>query len=982
MATFDIKQDAPGLLRSEALNITLKFDRTSPTTGRVSWNIPSPAAGCAANDQAYCGIVVTLDNTPISGSKIPVNGTVYSSDPTANSSLFAGDKIGTSLVIGAFYNDRTTTFFDITGLTPNTPYYVSGFPADCQYRYHREGVHAYSLDYTNRGSDGTSGTQIVILNSNQPTPGVSPDDFTGLMPGIAYDFQCQLGIIPKPRTPVDPVYCNPAPLTYTLRVNGTEAATFSDLVNAINKAFALIDNTAQGPSAPNTGLFYFDTVTNILYQWNGSENVEIPVIVQSTAPNLVVIGTYWFNPTTLELKFWNGATWGIVSVITSTTDPLLPIADVTYWFNGTNGYIWNGTTWCKSITYIQGTDPSTAVPDLNGSYWINSATGVIYKWDNVFDMWVVVDPIQYFENPSNLTVGTYWFDESSNQLYSWNTPVAGWNIQVNLSISEHEPTTPASGKFWYNPSTQELKQYNALTEVWTDLEVISYPTDPTIRSSCDLWWDTNDQTLFVWDELNTAWAMIIAVYDQAIDPAAAPIIANNAIWYDSVNNKLYVWQNNCFMLVDFINYPTDPTAILPGIVWYNPIAQVWKYLEPTFEWTNILPIQTNDDPTSLPVGTYWYNTTNSSLQIWNGVSWITMLFTSTNPTPIEGTLWFDSSTNTLMIWNGVSWIIAPVKGTVELDCHGNLLFTDTSVGSLSFISVTDGTLFKSLSTPLVFNSQKPGTDGVSNQPSYEEIDIGTDGSADERLKLMNEIRYELGYPVVDVELTNEQLDYAITRALNELRQKSSIAYKRGFFFMRTEPESQRYLLTNKVGGFNKIVDVIGIQRLTSSFLSSAHGAGVYGQIVLQHLYNMGTFDLLSYHIMAEYTKTMEILFAARLTYTWNEQTRELWIHHRFPYSEPYVSVECSVERTEQDIISDRYSRPWVRRYATAVARLMLAEIRGKYSTLPGASGSITLNANDLRVAAKEEMEACLQEIADYVADMPEQFGMATQLIFG
>jgi hypothetical protein len=218
------------------------------------------------------------------------------------------------------------------------------------------------------------------------------------------------------------------------------------------------------------------------------------------------------------------------------------------------------------------------------------------------------------------------------------------------------------------------------------------------------------------------------------------------------------------------------------------------------------------------------------------------------------------------------------------------------------------------------------------------------------------------------------MDYAIDKALSEYRAKASNAYRRGFFFMAITAENQNFILASKISGMNKIVDVMGCYRLTSSFLSSAHGAGVYGQIVLQHMYNMGTFDLLSYHIMAEYTKLMEILFAARLSFTWNEQTRTLHLQNRFPFNERQICIEATTERTEQDLLTDRYTRPWLRRYALAVTRLILAETRGKFSSLPGASGAITLNASDLRQAASTEIEALLLEIDQFVADKPEEYG--------
>lgn len=986
MGTFDIKIDAPGLLRAESLNISIKFDRTGPYTGRISWNIPTPAAGCSSLDQAYCGMLVTLDNTPASGTKIPVNGTVYNSDINVDTNRFAGDLCGTAKVIGAFYEDRTTTFFDIQGLTPNTPYYISGFPMDCQHRFFLEGVHAYSLDFNSDSNktNGTNGTQIAILNIAQSPSGVSPDEFTGLMPGINYEFDIQLGVIPTPRTPVDRVYVNPTPTQYTIPVSGSNSAKYKDLVVEINKNLALIGNIPQGPTAPNTGTFYWDNDASILYKWNGTSNVVVDnVIVQSTSPDTVINGSYWYNPSagTLSVRSTPSigpATWDPVAIITSTINPLAPISDKSYWFDGTNSYVWNGYSWCKTQTYIQDIDPSVYVRDLIGSYWFNNVSGILYKWDNNMEMWITTDAIQYHEDPHHLTIGTYWFDESSNTLQSWGYPAIGWNQQPNLSVIESAPSIPAPGKFWYNPASQELKQWDGLLLKWNPLLVLSYPMDPTITKFCDAWWNTETNVMYTWDGINSTWIPVVHFYDQINDPSAPVVVANGATWFCPILKQLSVWNKNCFVPVDYITYPTDPTKTLPdGLVWFNPTNNQYNVFHAATEWTSILPVITTNDPTILPVNLPWFNPISKSLQVWNGLSWISILFTLTNPAPVMGTLWFDTNSNTLLSWNGISWVATIPKATLELDAHGNFLFTDTTVGSLSFVGLTDITLFKSLSTQYRFNSHQPGTDGVSDQPSYNELGIGTDGSIDERLTVMNEIRYELGYPVMDVELTPEQLDYAITKALGEFRTKSSLAYKRGFFFMRVNPETQRYTLTNKVGGFNKIVDILGVQRLTSSFLSSAHGAGVYGQIVIQHLYNMGTFDLLSYHIMAEYTKQMEVLFAARLTFTWHEQSRELWIHHRFPFSEPMVSVEATVERTEQDLLTDRYTRPWLRRYALATSRLMLAEIRGKYGTLPGAGGGISLNASDLRMAAKEEIDICIQEIDDFIADRPEEIGLGS-----
>lgn len=979
MSTYDIRNDAPGMLRLEAVNITLKFDRTGPTTGRISWNIPSPAPGCTSDSQAYSGMVVTIDTSPTNSTKLPTKGQVYNSDVTADANLFAGDSLGTSLVVGAFYDDRVTTFFDVTGLKPNTPYYVTGFPVDSQYRYFIEGVHAYSLDYTNRGSDGTSGTQVVVLNADGQTMGLDPETYTGLFAGTAYDFSIQLGPDPKPLRPVSVTEFHPAAPKYAITIDGENAQTYTQLVVAINKAFALLKTTTQGPTAPNTGSYYYSSAQKKLFQWSGSEYIELSVLVRATAPNTLVVGTYWYNDATKVLNLWNGSAWGTATVLHVNHDPMVPVPDQSVWYNGTTAYEWNGATWCELTTFAQATDPSLAVTPAPDAFWYNTTQKLTYKWNTAAEMWTTVTAVQATVDPNTPATGSFWFNDLTNQLYKY---AAGWALQTNVAISEYEPTFPASGKLWYNPTTQTLVQRDSTNTTWASQVVITLGQDPTARASCDLWWNTTTQRMSVWDKLNNVWVQSSQFFQQSTDPSSPPALSNGTAWVNTATGVLTTFSNGCFSTADVTYYATDPrSGIANGIVWHDITSDQW-YARVSGAWSQINPVITQADPSAFATGTFWFNTTNSGLNSWNGISWVSTTYSSSSLVPAKGTMWFDTSVNVLKLWDGAMWSLATPYATVEIDSNRNLLFTDTTIGSMSMIRITDGTLFQSLETSAMVDTPRQGNDGVSSTPMYNELGIGTDGNDAAREKLQTELRFELGYPNVDAELTKDQLDYAIDKAISEFRARSSLGYKRGFFFLTVNPNEQRVILSSKVNNHNRIVDVMGVFRLTSAFLASAHGAGVYGQIVLQHMYNMGSFDMLSFHIMSEYTKLLEILFAGRVTYTWNEQKRELYMHNRFSQREQIVAIEATEERTEQDLMVDRYTKPWIRRYAAAVCRLMLAESRGKFGSLPGAGGNITLNAAELRQAGKEEIEACILEIENYVADRPEEYGIGTQFLFG
>jgi len=361
-------------------------------------------------------------------------------------------------------------------------------------------------------------------------------------------------------------------------------------------------------------------------------------------------------------------------------------------------------------------------------------------------------------------------------------------------------------------------------------------------------------------------------------------------------------------------------------------------------------------------------------------------------------LWFDTTVSILKEWDGTTWLASTLVAVPTLTSGGDLRITSSTTGSGSYVLVVEGEgwLF-GWTTPLG-NAEEAvlGTDGIVPEPSYSQIGIGDDGTPDQRRELMDSIRQQLGYPVVDVELTKYQLDTAVTAALESLRKRSAAAYHRAFFFVDIPPGEQNLLLTNKTVGFNRIVNVMGAYRVTSSFLSTAFGSGVYGQIALQHLYTMGTFDLLSFHLVSQYIETMEMLFASRLTFMWNEHTRQLSFFQTFGAGRnstdtgsgasgipaERVLLDCTLERSEQELMTDRWTKSWIERYASAEARMMLAEIRGKYASLPGAGGGVALNAGELRAIADADKEVCYQQLEDFIVNDVENYGIGSTFVIG
>lgn len=1030
MSVFDSPNDTPNQIKHEGDTITLTFAPGKPVTGQgtVSWNIPAPMLGCASDSPgAYCGIVILLSENALTVDNAPQDGVLYEADNSANIDIHAGDTINGALVVGAFYEgekksrgEELTTTFTINDLDPRKSYYVVGYAVDCQGRYHRDGARAYSDNFGDLAEPGTPGSQVVVFNDNN---GTLPTDGTGLVPGMTYEFEIA----------INPNFPN-AGTQQIVKVSedGMNLGTYQDIVDAINEAIAKGGNVPQSPVPIDQGRYYWDGSS--LYQWDGNNNQPVDTIVEPTDPATVAVGDYWYNPDTDTLTIRSATpSWDPVSVISYVEEPTNLTMGDDFWFDGTNAYRYCTETWCEEIVHVQNFDPLTQpVPECS-VYWYDETNSVLNNWNHDFEQWEQVFAIQWDVPPNSLAAGSYWYNDSNEELnlYDGATFSSVTYIRLN-SDPVIAGVTVVDGDLWFNWETEELFEWDDTGSTWVSLSVLVWPDDPTDTLSCDLWWDTTTDRLYKWDSVNLEWDEVGEFTQAETDPYAQPVLEYGELWYNPDTSEMKRWDGVRWLDVTHIEYPTDPTLPAVGTAWHDTANDLW-YSWDGAAWVAFDPTDSPDDPTILPANAIWYDTTNDALYQRIGAAWVAIPFSTTPYYPTHGDKWFDSTNDVLMEWvrnpdrdpsdplsNQGSWVEVTLPARAAFDNNGNLVLYTTGTGTDQFIAILipDGTeyatyeglatgdagydticcfddydklpgttvgadtfLFSYLSPPAGIMYFDIGEDGVHQLPAYEQLGVGDDGSPDERREIADWVRSQLGYPVVDVELTTKQINEAIDFALEAIRQRTSIAYQRSAFFLDAKPGHQHYLLTDRVCGFHKVVTVMAAYRFTSAFLSTAHGAGVYGQIVLQHLYNMGTFDLLSYWSVTQYVEQLEHLFATRLVFHWNESERQLSFYQSFTVQER-ILLDVMIERTEQSILKDRWIRTWIKRYALMKSMEVLSQIRGKFASLPGAGGGVSLNAADMMTKATELKEELDAEIEDYVTNDPEDIGLHSTMILG
>lgn len=926
---FELNSQTPFQLRNETRSINVSTTR-SGTDITIKWNIPAPLNGDTSSFRAYNGVVIIASKAPFYASL--EDGKKYEADPTVSDSLHAGDKIGDLLVVGAFYNDTTTVQLVVTDCIETQPYFFHLFPVDKEFRYDDIGVASYELLLQQKDDlfKSSQGFQKFNLYGKLASDNIT---YYGSPTSVTLKINAE-GII------------------YTITYNTSSVVTYNDLINYINNFFKseTADYTSTLPYNQNSLWFK----NNKLFKWDGYEFQLQTLNIQTTQPHSMNVGDYWLNGSVL--KIWNGASWTTTPFTSFSSGPEnIPTDSV--WFDGTDAYKWNSTYWLPTDILVQNTDPH-ATPFVDGVYWLNNNSLYFITANVLQPQTAIVSDV----DPMTPSTNDFWVNIKDKQLKQYNG--SSW-INKPVTFGKGCDLSTVTTQYYYDTVTHQLFDTILDTEL---TNFVVWNSDPTLLPTNTLW--LNGNSLFI--RLDNMWKPL-SLSTSPTNPTLPAVIPFGMLWFNPDTSQMNKWIGNVWEKIDYIDSTTDPLVFVNNTsLWYNTTNGKLYKLQGT--WVEQTPVyRTATDPSQATIGEFWMNGT--TLTVWNGIAYVPVVYSTTSPAPSYGFVWYNSNDNNLYQWNGSSYVaIDPI---VKVTWDAGLVFTDTKYGSDSYVCVLEySPLDGSLNDPIL------GNDAVSRTPMQYETNIGgNDGSIDERLYIIDSLKRRLGYPIMVAELSDQQINDAIDRALRVLRLRSSVAYNRMVTLMEMRPNVSTYVLSNRKLGYHKITDIMAVYRLPSSFLTAVGSQQIYGQLVLQQLYQAGTFDLVSYHLISSYIKMLEKMFASKITYNWRERTRELVVYNTTGRNE-IVLLDVIVERTENDLFNDRRLQDWIERYALSECREMLADIRGKFGSLPGPNGGISLNASEMRETARQEKEQCFAELQSFIVEQPEEFGGYSTFIVG
>lgn len=462
------------------------------------------------------------------------------------------------------------------------------------------------------------------------------------------------------------------------------------------------------------------------------------------------------------------------------------------------------------------------------------------------------------------------------------------------------------------------------------------PSNPT---NGQVYFDPTINRAYVWNADALTW---LETNNATVPTGLNPLVSPQQIHFNTLTSTLKVFTSGMWVTANAVN-----TRVKFGAVWvplglteHGGNLPVSPFAGDIYALQLKAPMASNSE-TVLKVFTLgqWLTLTPGLMQfetspaVWENIKIGETPYGSVDPAvPVVGDFFYNSSAKDLLVWDGDNWTKA--------------------------------------------DTENEGT------PTSDKINIGTDGSYDERLRLMNILKGQMGYPKVCVELGEEQFNIAIDNALDEFRRRADNAYTHRHVMFTLKRGQTSYYLNDPRNDSDKIVNVLKIHRVNMLGVSQmSTDSNVFAQAFYNQFYQGGMFDLVSMHLMHQLSESYERIFAGNLVFNWDEASRQLLILRNVQHEEERVVIEVVMERTEQELMVDRWAKQWIQGWAHAEAKQMLGMIRSKYGNLPGPNGGITLNGDLLLSEAETDFQELLRQITDYeVGNGGVNFGNASFLI--
>ena len=259
-------------------------------------------------------------------------------------------------------------------------------------------------------------------------------------------------------------------------------------------------------------------------------------------------------------------------------------------------------------------------------------------------------------------------------------------------------------------------------------------------------------------------------------------------------------------------------------------------------------------------------------------------------------------------------------------------------------------------------------------------------SPNSRADLITYCKRQLGEPVLQVNIDDEQVNNVIDDTIQFFQENCYNGMERAYLFHEiTADDKTRFAasVTTSSGttdwkettNYIPVPDhVVGITRVFGLVSNSIRSNlfGVEYQLFLNDLYAFGSLDILNYYMNKQYLETLDMVLNngsfQQFRYTMRRDRLYMDLDKDFLKEGSNILIECHrlIDPTDA---TEMYNDMFVKKYATALMKKQWGQNLIKYNNVQ-LPGGITLNGRELYTDALAEIEKIESEVLSKYAIPP------------
>ena len=259
-------------------------------------------------------------------------------------------------------------------------------------------------------------------------------------------------------------------------------------------------------------------------------------------------------------------------------------------------------------------------------------------------------------------------------------------------------------------------------------------------------------------------------------------------------------------------------------------------------------------------------------------------------------------------------------------------------------------------------------------------------SPSSRADLITYCKRQLGEPVLQVNIDDEQVNNVIDDTIQFFQENCYNGMERAYLFHEISADDKTRFaasVTTSSGttdwkettNYIPVPDhVVGITRVFGLVSNSIRSNlfGVEYQLFLNDLYAFGSLDILNYYMNKQYLETLDMVLNngsfQQFRYTMRRDRLYMDLDKDFLKEGSNILIECHrlIDPTDA---TEMYNDMFVKKYATALMKKQWGQNLIKYNNVQ-LPGGITLNGRELYTEALAEIEKIESEVLSKYAIPP------------